>query len=182
MSKKSSSKASGSLGTDDDAFDVPTTSSEYRRWRGKPPSLPRFPEGVYGRGGGGGGTISWVATTQLCEKPTKPTTQLCGETVRRVNRRRDGDEGRVTRATGTRGPRCTRWREAGRRRGRASSSSCGALGLRRYRQTRGRRTFGRGSGRVGTTSWAGRWGMCWPGGWCRPAATGLGLRLNSSRR
>ena len=93
-SKKSSSKASGSLGTDDDAFDVPTTSSEYRRWRGKPPCLPRFPEGVYGRRGEWRGWDDFLGRDDTAVRETDETDDTAV--------RRDGSTGQSTRESARR--------------------------------------------------------------------------------
>ena len=90
-SSKKSSSSSALIG--DDAFDVPMTSSEYRRWRGKPPSLPRFPEGVYGRRGEWRGWDDFLGRdvaadetddTAVREGSTRQSTR---ESVRRRRRR-----------------------------------------------------------------------------------------------
>ena len=162
-SSKQKSSSSALIG-DDDAFDVPMTSSEYRRWRGKPPSLPRFPEGVYGRRGEWRGWDDFLGRDAAADETDDTavrdgsTRQSTRESVRRRRRRarhasyRDARAAMHALARSGEAPRTSKQFQLWRAR------------PRRYRPTRGRRTFGRGSGRVGTTSWAGRWGRCWPGG------------------
>ena len=148
----------------------------------KPPSLPRFPEDVYGRRGEWRGWDDFLGRDAAVDETDDTAVRDVRRVNRRANRCGDGDEGRVARATGTRGPRCTRWRGGEAPRTSKQFPAVARSASRDTAQPEGDVPSDGGVGGLGRLLGQGGGGRCWPGGWCRPAATGLGLRLNSLRR